>query len=134
MEMALPLRKFVERVASSALLRLTGMGDSPMAKESLFETTPQQERVEDFVVGRIGQMRLTPKMWAMTREAFVAQLVVLLEVAGDRNAKTLYHELFGHGSALLGMAEEVDVAFSDKACDLARARFDRHVDGFKGTV
>lgn len=41
------------------------------------------------ILERVDAMAKRPDMWAMTREAYVLQLVVLLEVAGDKNAKAM---------------------------------------------
>lgn len=47
-------------------------------------------RGKDWAEERAHQMAVAPRMWAMTRESYVAQLMLLLEVAGVENPRRLF--------------------------------------------
>lgn len=49
--------------------------------------------MKEFVEKRLEEMYKAPGMWAATREAFVMQLLLLAEVAGDKNPRTLLVQL-----------------------------------------
>lgn len=71
----------------------------------------QESTVRPFVVDRLRAMRDRPCMWAATREAFVAQVVLLLELINAPEPRRLYDafKIKGTNVAVLEeMAAEVD--------------------------
>lgn len=45
--------------------------------------------MKQFVEKRLEEMYKTPGMWAVSREAFVMQLLLLTEIAGDKKPREL---------------------------------------------
>lgn len=70
-----------------------------------------ESAVRPFVVDRLRAMRDRPCMWAATREAFVAQVVLLLELINAPEPRRVYDVFKIRGTnaaALEQMVAEVD--------------------------
>lgn len=82
---------------------------------------PYHMKTREQAIERVLAMRRTWGMWAMTREAFVAHLGVLVEVftdVGDHIRDEFDHKLTP-GISAAPLLEDLDETFAHKACDLA---------------
>lgn len=63
---------------------------------------------EDEILNRVWAMSMHPKMFAITKEAFVSQIAILLDVLGCDGARTLYLKHLCQGSAAVHAKDDFD--------------------------
>lgn len=75
----------------------------------------------NFVIERLYSMLKAPKMWAFTCEAFVAQIVVLLELMKVPQVRDFQREMFGGGSSTPSayLRQELEDEWAKKAISRA---------------
>lgn len=72
-----------------------------------------------WVLHRLWEMQRRPTDWARTREAFIAQVSLLLEVAGHKDDPTYPKLLKEKGDDIVGFPTPIDSAFATEVVDEA---------------
>jgi hypothetical protein len=88
--------------------------------------------LDEFIQKRLEGMAQRPRMWAASREAFVAQITVLLDVSGHPDdGQWLHRQIFSvPGScAAVGLFEHVEDEWARNVVEMARQIFRERAAG-----
>lgn len=111
-----------ERVGGDVIRRWCGECDGVISQPhyELITATIDNNPIRSAVREYVSCITSRPGMYAATREAFVAQLAALLELAGWPGAK-LYEHLERRGAAYVDLRESFDETWAKKVGNTARA-------------
>ena len=104
-------------------LRASTTAENTLLVRALDELAARRSNFRAFVSHRLAELVARPEMWARRKEAFVAQIRLLVEIAADSWNPSLFNQTTFPGESVLHLDEDFDPAWARDVIDRVRRTF-----------